>query len=84
MAPAEFGAQPWNQRVSPRGVKWRKEVIIMLELEPKPVSMPMPDMAWALTNGRRAVKRTVRVDVAIGRDRAALFYGTPLVVGKVS
>jgi len=72
MAPGDLGAQPWNQRVSPRGVKWRKEVIIVLELEPKPVSMPMPDMPWAQTNGRRTVRRTVRVDAAIGRDRVAL------------
>lgn len=70
MAPGELGAHPWNQRVSPRGVKWRKEVIIMLELEPKPVPMPMPDMSWAQTNGRRrTVKRTVRVYVAIRRAR---------------
>ena len=40
----------------------------MLELEPKPVSMPMPDMAWALTNGRRTARRTVRVVTAIGRE----------------
>jgi hypothetical protein len=55
MAPGELGVQPWNQRVSPRGVKWRKELIVMLELEPDPMSMP--DISRACTSGRRTVAR---------------------------
>ena len=53
MAPGELGVQPWNQRVSPRGMKWRKELIVMLELEPDPMSIP--DIS--ITNGRRTVAR---------------------------
>ena len=60
MAPGELGVQPWNQRVSPRGVKWRKEVI-MLELDPDPMSM-----SWAYTSGRRTAVRR-RVNGTIGR-----------------
>jgi hypothetical protein len=38
MGPVLTGAQPGNQRVSPVGLKWRKEVMLP-PIEPIPMSM---------------------------------------------
>ena len=41
-----------HQKVSPRGMKWRNEVIVALEQD-----RFIPEISWAYVNGRRTAAR---------------------------